>query len=298
MFNTASANATAIWDHFSAAPLVEWQQALANIPAYVDGTRDLGDDLHSVSQTTTFDGVDLQSTEGAFLAAVTMDYNHLLFAGFIPNILANSSLDEQTRELVLGMLNFMSSPLSGVLIGDLGPLISPWVALSNSVQAIIDDLTGDNADPTAALQELINIPANVVGGALNGATLDLDALIPLIKDSGLLPSTTELNHLDFAFGGLLTTGSTIFSTGGSFGDPPGIGGSIWNAVGIDSNLMSADGHAVGPLAAMVNLSQMIAGALGWDGSGNPLGDLGDTSGGDALAGLDLFGSDPLAFLGV
>ena len=57
------------------------------------------------------------------------------------------------------------------------------------------------------MSDLLNVPANVVNSFFNGADLNLDALVPLIAKSGLLPTGTTISALDYAFGGLLSTGS-------------------------------------------------------------------------------------------
>ena len=84
--------------------------------------------------------------------------------------------------------------------------------------------------------------------------------------SGLLPEDLPVTSLSFAFGGLLTPGTT-----GLTGQ--GIGGSVLNSLGIGVLGLPIEGQAVGPLGALTNLSQMVAKAIGWDGTGNPLTDL-------------------------
>jgi hypothetical protein len=157
----------------------------------------------------------------------------------------------------------------------------------------------------AGLEELINTPANVLNGFLNGATLNLDPLIPLAEQTGLLPTEIQLgaltigldyNNLDLAFGGLLSPGETV----------DGIGGSIFNSLGIGAAItfdgapvgeLTIPGQGVGPLGALTSFTQLLASVIGWDGSGNPLtqltfptidpGDMGSMSGSvsDLLSGL-------------
>src|SRR5690625_4739968 len=96
----------------------------------------------------------------------------------------------------LDFVNFVSSPMSGVLIAALGPLISPLVALYNSVSA------GEFAD----------IPANVVNAFFNGATLDVGQLLPDLLsavDDYAIEGSDGGEHIDalfFAFGGLFSPG--------------------------------------------------------------------------------------------
>jgi hypothetical protein len=169
-------------------------------------------------------------------------------------------------ELIAALDNFAASPLSGVLIGFLGPFISPEVALLNSVQAALGDLTGPNADPTAALYELVNTPANVVNGFFNGATLNLDGLAPLFDsfvsngDNG----GESITGLSFAFGGLFRPGSVVDGVGGV---ENGVGGSILNSLGLDLAFSLPDDDAgatvdvpaigVGPIAAIDGLVNTV-----------------------------------------
>ena len=102
---------------------------------------------------------------------------------------------------VTQVLDVLASPASGLLIGAVGPVISPGVALLNSALAVGAALQA--SDPSAALSDLLDAPANVVNAFFNGADLDLDALVPLIAKSGFLPAGTTINALDYAFGGLL-----------------------------------------------------------------------------------------------
>jgi hypothetical protein len=123
------------------------------------------------------------------------------------------------------------------------------------------------------------VPANVVNSFFNGADLNLDALVPLIAKSGLLPAGTTISALDYAFGGLLSTGSVsqgTYTQGGTLN--PGIttpGGSILNSLGLTVTTdalgapltIAIPSHAVGPLGALESISQTVGVLLGdkWDG---------------------------------
>jgi hypothetical protein len=277
-FNAASANATAVAQFFLDAPAATLQQIIVN---------QLGE-LGADPQTY------LQDVGVNFLFAVLagtfidpdQDEDDLDFI----NMLSAQTLDEAHHDLQLGLvgaepsdfpapdepmpalIDLLSSPASGLLIGELGPLISPIVALANSVQAAADDF---GTDPTTAFQDLINIPAKVVDAYLNGTTVDLTALLPAIEQANILPlpDGASIDSLTLALGGLFSPGTTGALDGG-------VGGSIFNAIGLDiSNVpglgeLDIAGVGVGPLAAMAELSQIIAQSIGWDGSGNPLDELG------------------------
>lgn len=115
-------------------------------------------------------------------------------------------------------------------------------------------------------------------GWLNGATLNLDFLIPTISEAGLLPEGADISSLSFAFGGMLTPGlvgadPTDLNT---FGDSIPGGGSILNSLGISLSItdpLALDlpfvAHGVGLAGALAGLEQVIAellsGNLDFDG---------------------------------
>ncbi|MBS9534142.1 outer membrane porin GjpA [Mycobacterium sp. M1] len=175
----------------------------------------------------------------------------------------------------LSLLTFAGSPMSGVLLGALSPSIAPIVAALNSIDAIQADLGADTPDTDAALQELINLPANMFNGFLNGATLNLDELIPLIGESDVikLPEGVSIDHLSFAFGGLFSTGLVQNGVGDT-----AIGGSLFNAVGLDlsglpsiANILGLNhivGEGIGPMGALLGMQDILTGLIN---------DLGDAS---------------------
>lgn len=236
----------------------------------------------------------------------TVDATHALLFPILTNQAGDIAPDlfPTIPDPIPEIVNFLASPLSGVLIGALGPSIAPMVALINSIEAISAALNGDTPDTTAALQELVNIPANMFNGLLNGATLNLDALIPAVADAGLLPEGVSIDSLSFAFGGLLTPGlvgadPTDLTT---FGDAIPGGGSILNSLGLTLGItdpleltLPFLAHGVGPTGAMIGLEQVIAellnGNLVFDPPDVPDVDPGAGAAGDVFAGLlaDLFG---------
>jgi len=270
VFDTAKANVTTLTD--SAVPMVAMQQLIANLingdsidpKAIIDAIAQPDTDINLSPSPLTLSNDGLQT----------------LVALVLPQYLPSDfplSTDELTP-----ILSFMASPLSGVLMGALGPSIAPLVALGNSVTEIGNALSGDDADVSAALQEMANLPANMLGGFLNGATVDLAGLIPTLTDAGLLPEEMDVTALSYTFGGLLSPGSTAndvegFLNGITDGSSPGIGGSILNGLGLTTGLMGfplvIDGQGVGPIGAWEGLQEIIAMTLGWDGVGNPLEDL-------------------------
>jgi len=163
-------------------------------------------------------------------------------------------------DLITALDNFAASPLSGVLIGAVGPFISLEVALLDSVQAAVTDVTG--GDPTAALTELEDTPINMVNAFFNGATLNLDELAPLFESfvSSGDAGGESITGLSLAFGGLLSPGSVVDGVGGV---ENGVGGSLLNSLGLDLAFLLPDDDAgatvdvpaiaVGPIAALDGL---------------------------------------------
>ena len=173
-------------------------------------------------------------------------------------------------QFVSALTNFAASPLSGVLIGFAGPVVSPGVQLLNNAGIIAADLTGGN--PAAALTQLIDTPADVVNAFFNGATLNLDPLAPIFSpfvsagDNG----GEQLNGLSLAFGGLFSPGQVITGVNGPM--YYGTGGSLFNSLGLDLSLVPPDdgagdiilvpGIPIGPIGATAGLIDIFGQALG------------------------------------
>ncbi|OBI09769.1 hypothetical protein A5715_12115 [Mycolicibacter heraklionensis] len=287
VFNEASENATILTQNFFIAPWVGLQQMLANQSEFWQSVLDDPSTIPAVMQQmqsnldAVLTGYTLQNASGSFglsglegtlgtvgvhtLSASDLGtgvFGHDLLFGLLP-----SFLPADQAEFVTPIVNFLASPLSAIIIGSLGPSISPWVAMMNAIQ------DGDSFG---------QVMASWMDGYLNGATLNLDFLLPLIADSGLLPEGTEVTHLDFALGGLLTPGQVgvgpyqVNDADGNVVDVPAVGGSIFNSLGITLTAgllpgvpIAIDSHAVGPIAAMEAWSQTVGALLGsgWDGKG-------------------------------
>ncbi|WP_067971281.1 outer membrane porin GjpA [Mycolicibacter icosiumassiliensis] len=283
VFATAKDNATTLWDHISAVPGVAAQQLIADL---IHGTSiDPQAIIDAIAQPNM--ATDLPMSP----VGLSNDAFHTLITLVMPQYMP-SDFPLSTEQLT-PILSFLASPLSGVLIGALGPSIAPLVALGNSAGEISTALSGDNPDWNSALQDIVNIPANMVGGLLNGATLNLDGLLPTLTQAGLLPADLDVTALSYTFGGLLSPGLTSTDVDGfikeiSDGSSPGIGGSIINGLGLTTGLMGfpmvVDGQGVGLLGAWQSLQEIVAMSLGWDGVGSPLDDLGSGS----AASTDIF----------
>ncbi|MGB3334122.1 MAG: outer membrane porin GjpA [Mycobacterium sp.] len=273
VFSTTSDNFSTLTDSFLFAPAVAMQQFLANFTGYLQqiiddpanltqATNDLQNDWQAAMSAITLlnanqdtvDWVTHQTMDGSVTGGHTTMFGQI--AGYLPPDQADS---------IMPIINFLGSPMGGVIMGSIGPWIAPWVALMNSIS------DGDS------FGEIIASPLN---GLLNGATLDLTSLTPAINDLGLFPSPMAMTHLDIAFGGLLSPGGHVYAgpynavddANNVIGQVPAAGGSIFNSVGITFSgvpvigTLQLDSDAVGPLGAWLGMSQVIAAQLGW-GSG-------------------------------
>jgi hypothetical protein len=146
------------------------------------------------------------------------------------------------------LLNLTTTYLSGVALGLVGPVVGPGLALGASTQAIIGSLTGDDPDPEAALNDLINIPAGMTDAFLNGGeSLDLTpilaALGPVLGVE--LPEGTKIG---VALGGVLSPG-----------------GSAFNALDITIEVLGVpltiSGQGPGAIGSLIGLSKVIGAAI-------------------------------------
>jgi hypothetical protein len=214
-FNTASTNASTLADNFLLAPGVGLQQAIVNevgfLKEVINDPSSIGTVLQQIAtnaQTVAsgLTGVGASAATNKAAQAHSVDALHGALLSLLPTMLP-AGVDPAT---VTQILDVLASPLSGLVIGAAGPIISPGVALLNSVLAVGAALQA--SDPSAALSDLLDAPANAVNAFFNGADLNLDALVPLIAQAGILPAGTTINALDFAFGGLLSVGSVSQGT--------------------------------------------------------------------------------------
>lgn len=180
------------------------------------------------------------------------------------NILSDI-LGSTTAAQVLPYLDFVASPLSGVLWGEVGTALSPWAQLLDDGVHIFDALTSGTPDYATALTDLEAIPANVTNAYLEG----YGNVGNLLSDFGLsLPGVTP--ELDL--GGLLSPAGSLFN---AFGYDLGVSSSTdilgvtWSA----SAGLSDPATTVGPIASMLEMGQAIAQSIGWDDIGNQLANL-------------------------
>ncbi|MFL0179662.1 MULTISPECIES: outer membrane porin GjpA [unclassified Mycobacterium] len=282
VFNAASQNLTQMLNNYYLAPGVAFQQFIANQNDYAQQLLDDPANLTHVTEQirhnldAVLTGYTLSNPTEETLNIVlshtlaagnSADFTfgwYDLFAGPLASIAGGMFPAD-----LIPIIHFLSSPLSGIIMGSLGPAIAPWVALLNS----ISDHDG-----------ISDTLANMFGASLNGATLNLDSLLPMINEvaGGMLPAGMGIGHLDIAFGGLLSAGhvaidpyQVLGANGEVVAETPAVGGSILNSVGIDLTgvpilgSISIDSNPVGPIGAILGLGQTLGALLGsgWDGKG-------------------------------
>jgi hypothetical protein len=175
----------------------------------------------------------------------------------LPDLLGSTTASE-----VLPYLEFVASPLSGVLWGGIGTGLSPLAQLLDDSVHVFDALDSSTPDYTTAFDDLLNMPANVTNAFLEG----YGNANNLLADFGLsLPGVTP--ELDL--GGLLSPAGSIFNAVGfdlGVSSMTDILGVTWSA----SAGINDPATAVGPVASLLELGQAIAQSIGWDDVGNQL----------------------------
>ncbi len=243
VINTAEMNVSDLAAALREDPAPVLRQVIANQIGYLSELPDFGAIVGQISANL-----------GAALAAPfatdlsTLDEGHVLAFQILTGVEMLPGFPALPAELQ-PLLNLTTTSLSGVLLGLVGPVVGPGLALGASTQAIIDDLTGDTPDPEAALNDLINIPAAMTGAFLNGGPV-LD-LTPVLSALGpvLGVELPEGTTIGVAMGGVLSPGGSIFDAldiGLPFG--PGV-------------VLTISGNGPGAIGSLIDLSKVIADAI-------------------------------------
>ncbi|HPX35110.1 MAG TPA: outer membrane porin GjpA [Mycobacterium sp.] len=156
------------------------------------------------------------------------------------------------------VLNTLQTPASGVLLGLLGPVVGPLVALYDGVDGAIKAL--QTQDWTTAINDLINIPTAMINAALNGTTLNLSRVISL---------PPELTSIGLALGGLLTAYTSpagVLNPGTQVGgvgfDSLTVTATFPNPIpGLPAIVISDPGIGIGLVGGLVGLTRFIADAI-------------------------------------
>jgi len=232
----ASDNIAGLVNTWVEMPLPILQQVVANQVTYIGELPAIG----------TIIGQVVANVGNAVRAPFAVDLNtldpaHAAVYALLPTI---------SPDLPQGLLDFLTSSASGLLIGVIGPVLSPVLALGSSIRTAIGAL--QTSDWAAAVNALINIPAAMVNAFLNGGpTIDVTSLV---NSTIPIPPPSVLNNATITLGGLLSQGASIF-----------------NAVALDASiklgplppapLVVPAGPPAGIFGSLIAMTNAIAGAI-------------------------------------
>lgn len=145
-------------------------------------------------------------------------------------------------------LSLLTSPLSGFLLGFAGPGLSSMLQIRDTIANILKPPPGANW-LLNAINETINLPANLFNAAFNGGKyLDLTALVN--KIAGPLPGGITLDFAGLRTGGFLNAGGVAFdSLAAEAGGVPVFGNIVdpgWSVgfIGATGSLATAVANAI------------------------------------------------------
>ena len=190
ILQTTGANLTGLIDTYSNFPLPILQTALNNVGTYVSEIPNFSLILSQIGANI------INGTKAPFSADIdTLDEAHASIYALLP----------QVADVPQGLLDWTTSPSSGLLMSFIGPVLAPVVALGDSFRSIFASLSG--SDFIGALNTLINIPAAMVNAFLNGGpNLNVDGVI-----GPLLPAGSTLRSANIVLGGLFSQGASLLN---------------------------------------------------------------------------------------
>ncbi|MBU3685164.1 MAG: hypothetical protein FGM25_02000 [Mycobacterium sp.] len=254
----ASDNLTGLIEDYVANPFPIVQQVIANLITFVGELPNFGTILTQVVNST------LAGLQAPFVAnPANISEDPVTSIGPFPVsqssiwALLPTLLPADVYASLKPILDFTTTPISGVLTGLIGPIVGPVLALTTSAGIIISELSAGNF--TAAINELINVPAYVTNAFLNGGeNLDLTPILGLLGIT--LPASVQALGLNM--GGLLT------GSGVQPGETYGVafdGLSATASVQLDPRLPAVTvvdpGLPVGPIGALIFADQAVAEAI-------------------------------------
>ena len=147
---------------------------------------------------------------------------------------------------------------SGVALGLLGPALAPVAALLNSVYAIVDFI--GQGDLVGVLNELVNIPANLVNSVLNGATLNVAPILGLFAPD--VVKNYKIKTLGLNLGGLLAGPVPMNGSLVNPADPPTefSGGTLLTSLAVDVDpgaVIAPPGLPTGPIGSLIGMGQFL-----------------------------------------
>ncbi|MGI9124780.1 MAG: hypothetical protein ACR2JM_08510 [Mycobacterium sp.] len=187
----AGDNISSLITAWAARPLPIVQQVIENGVTYLGELPDIGLIFNQVI-------TNVQNAVGAGIEAnpASLNTEH----GFVYPVLKQLLPDYAT------LIDFTTSPVSGAILGLVGPIVAPFLALRDSVQSIFAAL--QVSDIAGAINDLINIPAAMTNAFLNGGpSINLTSVLAPLIPAG----TAVLNDAELVLGGLLSPGASLFN---------------------------------------------------------------------------------------
>ncbi len=161
------------------------EQILGNVQTFFNAPWSPGDPA----------GTYVSGTEVASLAGLPLSQQSIF--ALLPTVLGFTP-EEWDASPLKPVVNFTATYYSGQVVGLLGPLLAPVIELTRSFTAI--GAFFEAGDVTGAINELINIPANVTNAVLNGGgVLDLTGVVNAIS-----PLPPEVESIGLNLGGLIS----------------------------------------------------------------------------------------------
>lgn len=187
----------------------------------------------------------------------TLSYRLLFFQ--IVNQTASPACQDQGDCLVVNaspVLNLINNHFSAVFIGLFGTVLAPIIQLTKSFTAIGDFVKAGDAG--AAINELINIPANLTNAVLNGTGyLDRTAAV-----GTLIPGGLPVDSIGVELGGLLS--STPYDGSVTNPDNPPTrwtGGVAFDGVTTTVGSNTLKGLKLGFLGSTIGMGQFLSDQL-------------------------------------
>ena len=194
-FQAAADNISGLVNTWGEQPLPVVQQIVANLGTYISELPAIGTIIEQA----------VANVGNAARAPFAADLNTLDPA----HTLAYQALPTLAPDIPQGLSDFLTTSTSGLIIGLLGPVLSPVLALGAGIRTAVEALQAQDSDWAAAVNALINIPAAMVNAFLNGGpTIDLTSLLA----PSVLPN--RLDRATVTLGGLLSQGASIFNAVG------------------------------------------------------------------------------------
>lgn len=166
-------------------------------------------------------------------------------------------LPEEQAATLAPLLAFAANHYSGQVAGLVGPLLAPVIQLTRSFTAIGEYF--QEGDVIGAINELINIPANVTNAVLNGAGyLDLTGVV-----NAIVPLPDAIKSIGLNLGGVI---SPPVPFEGTLEEPTALnGGTLFDNIAVSAGLaginVESPGLPVSWFGSVIGLGQFLSEAM-------------------------------------